>query len=1205
MRPIFVIAFLASLLTLASCNNNTSLFKQVESAHSGIHFNNMITESDSLNPLGEINIYNGGGVGVADFDGDGLEDLYFTGNLVPNKLYLNKGDMKFEDVTAIAGVDGNGKWSKGVSVVDINNDGKADIYVSVSVSKDPVKRENLLYINQGNNKNGVPQFRETAAEYGLNDSSFTTMSYFFDYDNDGDLDVYLVVNTYNPFQHPSKFRPILTDGSGKSTGRLYRNDWNADLKHPVFVNVSMDAGIKTEGYGHAAIITDINKDGWKDMYVTNDFVPSNILYINNQDGTFSDRSKEYFKQTSIFSMGADMQDINNDGLLDLVELDMNPEDNFRKKMMLLPNSYQTFQNFDRYNYQYQYIRNVMQVNQGPRIGQNDSIGVPVFSQVGFMAGIAETDWSWTPMLADFDNDGFRDLVVTNGYPRDVTDHDFMIFRTKAAYIATTEDILRQVPQVKIRNYAFKNKGGLQFENKTTDWGLTVNGFSNGAVYVDLDNDGDLDMVINNINDEAFLYQNTSIANKETSNHYLNIKFTGDPKNLDGIGAWVDIYFDRTKHQVYENSPYKGYLSSLQKMAHFGLGKITNVDSVVVVWPDNKKQVLKNVKADQVLQVNIKDAFLLHSYFVSPLVQNALFREISDSINIHYTNSERDYVDFNIQKLIPHKFSEYTPVLSVGDLDGNGLDDIICGGSSFKTAIIFYQQADGKFVEDSLMAATELAKYVQRDARTGVEIENKDSGILLFDADADNDLDIYITSGGYAWEPNTAVYQDRFYVNNGKGKFARDTTVLPKNFTSKSTVRAIDFDKDGDLDLFVGGQVEPWSYPKPVSSFIFRNDTQNGHIKFTDVTATVAKDLSFIGLVKDAVFTDFDNDGWPDLVIAGEWMPITFFKNEKGVFRNITAASGINNSLGWWHSITPGDFDNDGDIDYIIGNLGLNSFYKASEEYPVYITAKDFDSNGSYDAFPSSFVPTSHENSEKKEYPVHQRDDIIKQVISFRAKFTNYKSYALATMNQLFTEEQMKGALRLKATDMASAYIRNDGAGKFTLTALPIEAQVSVLGGMSVDDYDRDGHLDVVINGNDYGTDVGFGRYDALNGLLLKGDGKGNFSALSILESGIYIPGNGKALVALQAANGKQLLAASQHNGPIKVFEAKKRARNIAMLPTDISAVVTYKDGHYQKREFYYGYSFLSQGGRFITVDDTIESVKVTDSKGIVRNISLN
>src|ERR1700761_1362187 len=568
---------------LSSCKKKDTLFEQVPSSHSGVKFNNLIVENDSINPLDKLNIYNGGGVGVGDFNGDGLQDIYFIGNAVPNRLYINKGNMQFEDITKEAGVGGLGGWGRGVAVVDINNDGWPDIYVCNTLLTDSVKRRNLLYINQGPDKNGVPHFKEMAKEYGLDLTVHSTMASFFDYDNDGDLDMYLTVNDAESSDHTSTFRPIVTDGSSKSTGRLYRNDWDPILKHPVFHDVSKQAGITIEGYGHGTTTVDINRDGWKDIYVTNDFLANNILYINNHDGTFADRSKEYFKHTSNSAMGQDIQDINNDGLADVFELDMSPEDNYRRKMFMSSNTYQMYQNFDYYGYQYQYNRNTLQINQGPRVGQNDSIGAPAFSETSFLSGLSQTDWSWCPLITDFDNDGLRDVVISNGYPRDVTDHDFTTFRAEAYLLASKKTILDQIPSVKIPNYAFHNNGNLQFTDVTKNWGLDVPRFSNGAAYADLDNDGDMEMIINNINDEPLIYKNTSREKDPNNSHYLNIKFKGGAQNIDGIGAWADIYYDHGKHQVYENNPFRGYLSTIQNIGHFGLGKITTLDSVVIRW----------------------------------------------------------------------------------------------------------------------------------------------------------------------------------------------------------------------------------------------------------------------------------------------------------------------------------------------------------------------------------------------------------------------------------------------------------------------------------------------------------------------------------------------------------------------------------------------------------------------------------------------
>lgn len=1180
-----IIFYSALLLIFSSCKN--SLFEEISSEDSGIDFNNSITETDSINVLDFANVYNGGGLGIGDFNKDGLQDVYFSGNMVSNKLYLNRGDFKFEDITEKAKVNGQGRWGRGVSVVDINNDGWDDIYICASIKKEAKDRENLLYVNQGLNNAGIPVFKELGAEYRLNDTTHSTTSNFFDYDNDGDLDVFIVVNEIIDEDFPNRFRPRLLNGEHASTDRLYRNDPNPKLGHPVFTNVSREAGILIEGYGHNASIADINKDGWKDIYVSNDYLSNNVLYINNGDGTFTDKLTSYFKHGAANAMGTDIVDINNDGLADLIELDMNPEDNYRKKMMTNGNNYQTYQNIEYLKYQYQYVRNMLQINQGPSINQNDSLGNPVFSEMSYFAGLAETDWSWAPVVTDFDNDGFRDIIVTNGFPKDVTDHDFITFRNMAYSIASKADLLSQIPEVKIPNYAFHNSGNLTFTDVSKDWGFNKPSFSNAATYADLDNDGDMDLIMNNINDKAFVYRNNT--KKTADSHYLQVGFLGDSLNLNGIGAWVEVYYDHGKHQVWENTPYRGYLSSMQNIAHFGLGNIASIDSLVIKWPNGMSQLTKNVKADQFIKADISHATNSYSYDKRVFAKDNLFREVTDSLSIHYQQEEKDFVDFNIQKLLPHKFSEYGPALAVGDVDGNGLDDIISAGSFSFSAQLFLQQLNGQFVQKTLIQNADINTK-----------RWEDMGLLLFDADKDGDLDLYAASGSYENERNTMVYQDKLYINDGKANFTIDPSAIPQNFTSKSCVRASDYDKDGDLDLFVAGRVDPWNYPKPVSSFIFRNDGTKGKAKFTDVTKTVAKDLINIGLVCDAVFTDFDNDGWQDMILAGEWMPITFLKNEKGKFKNVSSSSGIQNQTGWWNTIAPGDFDNDGDTDYIIGNLGVNSFYKGSDKYPTYITAKDYDSNGSYDAIPSLFL--MDQEGEKREFPAHTRDDMVKQIIGMRTTFQNYKSYAVATMNDILTPEQRTGALRLSANNLQSSYVENAGEGKFIMKPLPMQAQVSALNGMIVDDFTGDGNLDVVINGNDFGTEVSVGRYDALNGLVLKGDGKGNFKSLSILESGIFIPGNGKAIVKLKSSNGKYLIAASQNRGDLKVYSLKRNIKNIQVKEDDVSAIIKYKSGLVQKREVYYGASFLSQSGRFLTIDNNVVSVKVTNTKNQSRNI---
>ncbi len=1179
------------LIAVVSCGHEKeTIFYSIDSGHSNIHFNNQIVENDSINQLDIENVYNGGGVGVGDFNNDGLPDIFFTGNLVQSRLYLNRGDFAFEDITDDAGIDGSGKWCRGVAIIDINNDGWEDIYISATLRKKPEERKNLLYVNLGLNNQKVPVFKESAREYGLDDDSHSTQAVFFDYDNDEDLDMYMIVNEINQKHSPYMFRPVLKNGLNTSSGKLYRNDWIDSLNHPFFTDVSKQAGIQTEGYGHSASITDFNNDGWKDIYVSNDFLTNDLLWINNCDGTFTDQVTTYFKHTSANSMGNDVGDINNDGLQDVITLDMNPEDNYRKKMMLLPNSYQTYQNTERYGYSYQYVRNTLQLNQGPRM-ENDSAGLPVFSEIGYYAGITATDWSWSPVLTDFNNDGFRDLIVCNGFPRDITDHDFAIFRNKAHLTATESEILMQIPEVKLHNYVYKNNGNLTFTDVSEEWGMGTPSFSNGAAYADLDLDGDLDLVINNINDEASLYRNNSREMKKDSTHFLRVKLKGSEKNSTGSGAIAEIWYDGGKKQIWENNPFRGYLSTVEPIAHFGLGTVSIIDSLRIRWQNGKSQILRNIQADRLIVANISDAGEFSPGDESS-IRTSLFSDVTKNLKVDYIQKEIDFVDFNIQKLIPHKFSEYGPALASGDIDGNGLDDIISGGSSNYSAQLFFQQKDGSFRMEALLPHPSTSKSWD------------DTGILLFDADSDGDLDLYIASGGYENENNNPAYQDHFYVNNGKGKFSEDPDAIPVNYGSKFCVRSADFDKDGDLDLFIAGRVDPWNWPKPVSSFLLRNDSEPGKIRFTDITKEVAADLINIGLVCDALFTDFDSDGWVDLVLAGEWMPVTMLKNENGHFKNITPETGISGQAGWWNSIAPGDFDNDGDIDYILGNLGLNSFYQASQEHPVSVYSSDFDNNGNYDAFPSIYLPTSQKDTTWREFPVHTRDDAVKQMISLRSKFQNYKSYAIATVDQLFSEEQLKNSLVVKANYLKSSFCRNDGNNQFTITSLPVQAQLSVLNGMIADDFDGDGNLDVLINGNDWGTEVSVGRYDALYGLLLKGDGKGNFKSQTIQESGIYIPGNGKAIISLRSSNGDYLVAAGQNRGPLKIFKLKKNVNFVPVLPGDINAELTFRNGMTRKLEFYFGSSFLSQSSRFIKTDENIESITISGNTGQKRKIEI-
>lgn len=1180
IQPFYLL--ISVIFLLGACDSKKTMFSLLPANKTGIDFSNRITENDTMNILDFEYVYNGGGVALGDFDNDGLQDVYFSGNQVGNRLYLNEGEMKFKDITDKAGVSGNGKWSSGVAVVDINNDGLMDIYVGATVKKTAPERENMLFVNQGVNQEGIPVFKELAREYGIADDGHTTTAAFFDYDNDGDLDLYVVTNTIEIY--PNTYRKKVADGSSPTTDRLYRNDWNEQLQHPVFKNVSREAGILTEGYGLGINITDINRDGWKDIYVTNDYITNDLLYINNGDGTFTDKASTYFKHTSNSAMGNDIADINNDGRVDVVVVDMLPQDNYRKKVLMGASNYHTYINYDTYNYTYEYVRNTLQLNQGFKPGTHE----PIFSEISLLANVAETDWSWAPLVVDFDHDGYRDLFITNGFPKDITDRDFISFRAQSASVASKQYILSQIPEVRIKNYAFRNNGDLTFTEVTDDWGITQPSFSNGAAYGDLDNDGDLDYIVNNINDSAFVYRNNLVETKAPDANYLRLSFKGAEKNRMGLGTIVEIELPNGQKQIYEHTIYRGYLSSIENAAHFGLGKNTSVKQLRVIWPGGKMQVIENVKANQKLAVDIKNAT---NAVALPVHTSPVLTEVTDSLNVTYIHKEPDYIDFNVQKLLPHKLSQYAPGISVGDVNGDGLQDFFTGGSRQHKGIFFIQNSKGSFDQKDLLPTGSAPSK-----------EEEDMGTLLFDADGDQDLDLYIASGGSEKEAGNPAYQDRLYVNDGKGNFSLATQALPQIAISSSCVKASDYDKDGDLDLFVGGRVEPDRYPKPVNSFILRNDSKTAEVKFTEITSQIASDLNGIGLVCDALWTDYDNDGWVDLLLAGEWMPLTLLKNNAGKFENVTSQAGLSSYTGWWNSLVSGDFDNDGDIDYVAGNLGLNSLNKATEKYPVSVYAKDFDGNGSFDAIPTTFYPDK--DGVRKEYTFHGREDLIKQMITMRARFPFYKDFAHASIDKLLTEEEKKDALILKSTYLSTCYLENTGKGSFEIRPLPTEAQIAPVFGMLASDLDGDGNLDLLLSGNDFGNEVMMGRYDAFNGLLLKNNGKGEFNPLSIEESGFFMPGNAKALAQFTNSAGNQVILGSQNRGRLCLFKNQTTTESIKLQPNDAYAWITFADGHKRKEEFYYGQSFLSQTARELMLPKNVKEVKIFTFQGSNRSLPL-
>ncbi len=1166
------LAIVILIALLSSCQEK-ALFETLPPEKTGITFSNTITESDSFNILTYEYVYNGGGVGLADVNQDGLLDIFFSGNMVDNRLYLNQGGFRFRDITESAGVAGRERWSTGVSVVDINQDGLPDFYVTASTYEPAGRRANQLFVNQGPDAYGVPVFHELAVEYGLADTSHTTVSAFFDYDNDGDLDVYLAINEMDQTRQPNSFRDKVEDGSSRRTDKLFRNDGPGPAGHPVYSDVSAEAGIRLEGFSLGLNIVDINRDGWKDIYVTNDFITNDLLYVNNGDGTFTNKASEYFKHTSHSAMGNDVADINNDGLADLVSVDMLPEDNFRRKTMMTPNNYTNTINNLRYGYDFQYVRNTLQLNRGALPGGQD----PVFSEVAMLAGIHATDWSWTPSVADFDNDGLRDIIITNGFPKDITDHDFIDYRTEVQRIAPVHIMLKEIPSVKLVNVAFKNEGNLQFSKVNDAWGFDIPSFSNGAAYGDLDNDGDLDLVVNNIDDPAFVHRNTLSDKDPDAAHWLMVEFSGPEGNAGGLGARVEIELRNGEILVSEHTPYRGYLSSVDPRMHFGLGEIDKVKSLRVIWPDGKTQRMEEVQADQVVRAIYAEARKAEPVVVSQ--KSPFFEPDTGILRGQVIHREVDFIDFNVQPLLPHKLSQYGPGLAVADINGDGLTDMYLGGSRERTGTFFLQQSDGSFRQE------------QRIIPDDLDPEPEELGVLFFDADGDGDDDLYMVGGGYEWPEGNPALQDRIFLNeNGRFHLAEDA--LPDMTFSGGCARAADFDNDGDLDLFVAGRVVPGEYPKPVSSVLLRNDSKDGALHFSTADDAMAGLLTDLGMVCDALWTDFDNDGWQDLFLVGEWMAPTLLRNVEGKLMNATSDAGLNAFPGMWTSLVAGDFDRDGDMDYVAGNLGFNTLHKVEPGHPIRVYGADFDGNGGFDAVPSLYLPVSHDNPELREFPYFNRLDMQKQIIAMKRDYMLHADFARADMEQLFPEENRADALILEASDMASSYLENTGDGRFRVKALPIEAQFAPVYGMLAEDYDGDGHLDLLLVGNDFGTEVATGRYDALNGLLLRGNGKGGFEPSSHAASGFYVPGDAKSLVSLPLVNGSEVIVAGQNRGPLRAFrKTRPRGRFLQAGTLEYAAILHYRDGRARRVEFPYGSSFLSQTSRFVFVDDTVVDVQ--------------
>ena len=1145
------------------------LFTRVPAQTSGLTFANRITEDDTFNILDFEYVYNGGGVGAADFNGDGLTDLYFTGNTTSNRLYLNRGDFQFEDVTERAGVAAEERWCGGVNIADINADGRPDLYVSATIRTPGSRRQNLLYLNEGSDADGIPRFREVAAICGIADTSHTTQSAFLDYDLDGDLDLYLLVNEMDNRAIPNRYLPKIIDGTGRKNDKLYRNDGPGPDGLPRFTEVTRQAGILKEGFGLGLSVCDPNQDGWPDLYVTNDYLSNDLLWINNQDGTFTDQASDYLKHTSYSAMGNDVADLNGDGLDDLVAVDMFPENNLRRKAMMPPNSYTSYLNNARFDYLPQFTRNTLQLNRRRADGSH------AFRDVGMQAGIAATDWSWSPLAADVDNDGDRDLLITNGFPRDITDRDFMDYDVVVSRVASRELRMERIPSVKIANYAYENDGGQlpHFTNRTQTWGFDTPSFSNGAAYVDLDNDGDLDYVVNNINDSCTLLRNELIQSVvDSTTHYLRLRLQQPGQNPAALGARVVVH-SGDRMQTAFNQPVRGFLSTVSDVLHFGLGASETTDSTVevtVYWPGGEALAYR-VLPDRTTVLRREDgqaAMPLDSVTRRPLLV-ATTETTLPQLEAH---QDKLYIDFNVQPLLPHQLSEFGPGLAVADVNGDGLEDIYRTGASGHPGVLLLQQPDGVFRTASGLPKAEEAV--------------RELGSLFFDADGDGDQDLYLVSGGSQPGPDAPTLQDRLLLNDGRGNFTLATAALPPIRSSGSCVRATDVDRDGDLDLFVGGRLTPGRFPEPTDSYLLLND---GGGTFTDGSP---ESFTGIGLVCDALWTDYDGDGWVDLLVAGQGMPLRLFNNRAGTLVEADSED-LDERIGWWNSLQGTDIDQDGDIDYVAGNLGMNNLYTAgNEEGYVVLYGADFDGNGGYDLLVGDLA--LNEQGQYVEFPHYQRINTEKQLISVKQRYPRHESFGRVTMDTLLAGYHPPQVTALRANYLRSAWIENLGGGRFAFHPLPGWAQAAPLFGLQLLDVNADGYDDLVAVGNYYGTEPGMGPLDALDGLVLLYDpARHDFALASSDEQGIDVPGDGRSLTVVDV-RGSPVIIAAEYQGPTRSYRLHYPAGTPLPAPGAGTQRLSYSlDGRTVAREVYQGSGYLTQSSRTVWLPEGAQNVRWT------------
>lgn len=1090
-----VVSFI--LFSIQTNAQNKTLFSQIPASDSGITFNNVIQDDKEKNILLYANFYGGAGVGVGDFNNDGLQDIYFAGNMVDDKLYLNLGDFKFKDITQTAGIINDDSWSTGVTIADINGDGLLDIYVSNELyDYKPDLRKNKLYINQGNAK-----FKEMAEMYGLANDERTRHATFLDYNKDGLLDLYILNQPPNPGSYSEFFGTKLL--LPKYTSRLYKNMGGTSFK-----DVTNEAGLLKAGFPNSVSASDLNNDGWTDLYITNDFYAPDFMYINNQDGTFTNIANTALNHMSYYSMGLDVSDINNDGFLDIFTLDMVADDNFRLKSNMSGMNPSSFWNVVKDGGHYQYMFNNLQLNNGNG----------TYSEIGQLVDMAATDWSWASLIADFDNDGEKDIYITNGLLRDIRNTDAskavgdFVVQSADSWVKENPNAgdvslwdildlnkaLELLPSVPLANFMFKNNGNFNFSKVSADWGLDQKSFSNGAAYADFDNDGDLDIVVNNISSEAFVYKNNSEKN------YLRITLKSkEHKTVFGTRIIVS-YGD--KQQVFESTNVRGIYSTSESIAHFGMGNIDKADEIIINWPNNTTTSLTNVVVNQNIDVLLEDGTS------KPKInekQPSLFTDVTSKNILNYTHQENVFDDYEYQVLLPHKMSQFGPSLAVADVNDDGLEDVFVGGASGFTSQLFLQNKKGNF-ELNTIKSFDLDKL------------KEDIDAVFFDVDNDGDQDLYVVSGGNEFEQGDKNYEDRLYLNNGKGNFSKSDKSLKMDSFSGSVVIPSDYDNDGDIDLFVGGRFIPRDYPIAASSKILENT--NG--KLTDVSSKKAKELNKIGMVTDALWSDYDNDKDMDLIVVGEWMAITIFENNNGEFTK-KALPNLEKTHGWWFSIEQGDFDKDGDMDYIAGNLGLNYKYKTSSENPFDVYYKDFDGNGSNDIVLGYYNYGKH-------YPLRGFSCSSQQVPQLKNEFKKYDVFASLEIDEVYGENNLEESLHYETDTFATSFIENLGDGNFKISDLPIEAQFSSVNDIVIQDFNLDSNLDILLVGNLFVSEIETPRNDAGTGLVLLGDGKNSFQPLTIQESGIFARGDAKKVKFLNKGDKKIILIAN-NNDLLQVF----------------------------------------------------------------------